>query len=50
MNKPEDPKPKKPKKSHPWRLYDGPTKQQQAEAELKAERVIAYHSRMGVRK
>lgn len=54
MTKPESPdekKPRKPSKRHPWRRYEGnPTKEQQLEAELKAERVVAYHSRMGVRK
>lgn len=54
MTKPEPPevkKPRKPGKRHPWRQYEGnPTKAQQLEAELKAERVVAFHSRMGVRK
>jgi len=47
----KDPPARKPRKNHPWKVFNPPaTKQQQLEDINKAEKVVPWANRMGIKK
>ena len=47
----KDPPARKPPKNHPWKAFTPPpTKQQKLEEINKAEKVVPYNNRMGIKK